>query len=123
MSRIDRINQTMRREIGTIIQRELQDPRLSFVTITQVEVSRDLQHAKAYFSVLGDHPDIEKAQASLNNARGIVRKLVGKSVRMRYTPEIQFIFDASIQYSAHLEETFQQIHDQTQGEKPEGQET
>ena len=113
MARIDRINQTMKREISSILQAEVKDPRLQFVTINQVEVSRDLQHARVYFSILGDPSQTEKVEEGLNSARGFVRKLVGQRVRMRYTPEIEFVFDRSVEYGARIEETLEDIRSES----------
>ena len=110
MNRMDKINQRIKREIGEIVLKELKDPRLEFVTITQVEVSRDLQHAKVYFSVLGNKEQVKKAQAGLESARGFVRKLIGARVRLRYTPEVEFFYDETIEYSARIEAALQEIH-------------
>lgn len=112
MSRIDRVNQTMKREIGRMIQRELKDPRLEFVTITRVDVSRDLHQARVYFSVLGDETRAEEARTGLNNARGMIRKLVGKNIRMRYTPDLEFIYDHSIEFSARIEKTLEELENE-----------
>ncbi len=109
MGRIDKINQAVKEEVGNIIQKEVKDPRLEFVTITQVDVSRDLQHAKVYFTVLGNTDKIKEVQTGLDSARGFIRRLVGQRVRMRYTPEINFIFDQSVEYGMHIEETIERI--------------
>ena len=109
MGRIDKINQAVKEEVGNIIQKEVKDPRLEFVTITQAEVSRDLQHAKVYFTVLGNTDKIKEVQDGLDSARGFIRRLVGQRVRMRYTPEIRFIFDQSVEYGMHIEETLERI--------------
>lgn len=110
MNRMDKINQRIKREVGDIVLKELKDPRLEFVTITQVEVTRDLQHAKIYFSVLGKPEQVEKAQSGLSGARGFVRKLIGQRVRLRYTPDVEFIYDHTIEYSARIEAALQEIH-------------
>ncbi len=118
MSRIDRINQTMKREISLIVHSEVKDPRLEFVSITQVEVSRDLQHARVFFSVLGDQSQAGKAEDGLNSAKGFIRKLVGQRIRMRFTPEIEFIYDRSIEYSARIEQTLEEIRHESEGDSP-----
>ena len=115
MGRIDKINQAIRKEIGNIVQFELKDPRLEFITITQVEVTKDLQHAKVYFSFLGDASKMSEIQKGLNSARGFVRKLVGQRVKLRYTPEIDFIFDESIEYSIHIDQTIERIKNELKG--------
>lgn len=118
MDRIDRINQAIKEEISNIVQREVKDPRLGFVTITRAEVSRDLQHARVYFSVLGEKEKADAAQEGLDSARGFIRKLVGQRVRMRYTPEIEFIFDRSIEYGIRIEETLAEIKNERTEDNP-----
>lgn len=109
MGRIEKVNQAIKEEISRIIQMEVKDPRLDFVTITHVEVSRDLQHARVYFSILESNKKILKVQEGLNSARGFIRKLIGERVRMRYTPEIDFVFDNSLEYGMHIEEAIERI--------------
>jgi len=111
MSRIYRVNQLIKREISKIIQSKLEDPRLRMVTITQVDVSRDLRQARVSFSVLGDSKNADTALEGLNNARGYIRKLVGQGVRLRHVPEMDFIYDKSIEYSARIDQTLKEIHD------------
>ena len=107
--RIDKVNQALRKEIGTIVQFELKDPRLEFVTITYVEVTRDLQHARVYFSVLGDAKRIHTAQQGLESARGFIRRIVGQRIQMRYTPEIEFSFDETMARGLRIEGTLDDI--------------
>ena len=109
MGRIDKVNEFMRREISNIILTELQDPRLKPVTITDVEVSRDLRYAKVSFSVLGSERQRENAIEGLQSARGLIRKLIGQRVSMRYTPELQFVYDRSLEYSSRIEEALQEL--------------
>ena len=109
MARIDRVNQTMKREVADVIRKEVKDPRLGFVTITHVDVSRDLQHAKVYFSVLGNDQQSQEVQKGLDSAKGYIRRLIGQRVRMRYTPELNFIQDRSIEQSFHIEETLERF--------------
>jgi len=112
MSRIDKVNQLIKREISNIIQLEVEDPRLQMVTITQVDVSRDLRQARVRFSVLGDSKNADATLEGLNNARGYIRKLVGQRIRMRHVPEMDFFYDKSIEYSAQVEQTLRKIHDE-----------
>ena len=111
MSRIERVNQMIKEEIGQIIQREVKDPRLNFVTITHVEVTRDLQDAKVYFSILGGQAKVPGVKEGLDSARGFIRRLVGQRVKMRYVPEINFIFDRSLEYGIHIEEAIERMKD------------
>lgn len=111
MSRIDRINQQLKRELGIIIQRELSDPRVSFVSVTHVDTSKDLRHARVYFSVLGEKEQKKNAQQGLEAAKGMIRRLVGQRLQLRNTPDFIFSFDRSIEASIQIEETLKEIND------------
>ena len=108
MSRLDRINEMMRREISEILHREIQDPRLTSVTITAVKVSPDLHQARVSFSVLMPTtvPDVQKG---LDHARGYIRRLIGQRIELRHIPEIEFFYDETIEYEARIEKTFAEI--------------
>lgn len=111
MGRMEKVNNQMRREISIIIQQDLGDPRMGFVTITHVDVSPDLKNAKVYFSALGDERNLLDAQKSLNNARGMIRHMVSQKMSIRHTPELHFIQDQSISMSTKIEETIREIKD------------
>ena len=113
MDRLDRINQSLKEEISNIVQFQLKDPRLEFVSIMHVTTNRNLQYAKVYFSVLGDELKARAAQEGLESASGFIRRLVGKNIRLRYTPEIAFILDKSIQYSVEIEEKIERIKNES----------
>ena len=112
MGRMEKVNETMKREISLIIQQEISDPRLEFVTVTGADVSPDLQHARITYSVLGSEKQIAEAGDVLSKACGYIRRLVGQRLQMRYIPEIQFVYDQSIAYGARIEQTIQEIHAQ-----------
>lgn len=114
MSRIEKVNEQLRREISQTIQQDLADPRLQFVSITKVDASKDLRNARVYFSVLGNAKNKESAQKGLDSAKGILRKYIGQRMKMRYTPDLNFYFDDSINVSFTLEETIKEIHEQAQ---------
>jgi len=118
MDRIDRVNAQIKKEISRVVHQELGDPRLQFVTILRVEVSRDLRTAKVYFSSLGDHSAAEAAKKALESAAGIIRRYVGGNVKMRYTPEFHFIYDRSAEFSARVEQTLTEIHHDDMGKSP-----
>ena len=109
MARIEKINQSVKEEISRIIQFDIKDPRLEFVTVTDVQVSRDLQHARVFFTVLGAAEKILDAEEGLTSARGFIRRLVGQRVRMRYTPEIDFIPDRSLEYGTGIETAIERL--------------
>ncbi len=118
MDRIQRVNAQIKKEIGVIIQQELADPRLRFVTITNVDVSRDLRTAKVYFSALGENLAAQAAQKALESAAGIIRRYVGGHIKMRYTPEFHFFYDRSAEFSARVEQTLTEIHHDDTGKSP-----
>jgi len=122
MERIDRVNQQVKRVLGRIIQQELSDPRLQFVTITEVDVSKDLRNARIRFSVLGEEDQVQDAQQGLEGARGMIRKLLGQNVSLRYTPELFFIYDESVEMSVRIEETLKEINNENEEHNSDDQE-
>ena len=111
MGRMERVNQQMKREISLILQKDISDPRLMFVTITGVTVSPDLHVARVRFSTLGGDKQLLAVQESLDRASGFIRRLIGERIRLRLTPKIEFVYDDSIAYSDRIERTIQEIHD------------
>lgn len=101
-TRKERLAQQLQQEIASILQRELKDPRLGFVTITTVELSGDLSHAKAHYSVLGSAAERERSSEALERATGFVRSLIKKRLRLKIIPEIVFRYDESIAHSIEL---------------------
>ncbi|SDI08670.1 30S ribosome-binding factor RbfA [Pseudomonas panipatensis] len=104
-SRTQRIGDQMQRELALLIQREIKDPRLGLVTITGVEVARDLSHAKVFITVMGqdDNAEVIKQNTSiLNDAAGFLRMHLGKAMKLRTVPQLHFSYDASIRRGAEL---------------------
>ena len=92
-----RIAEAMKEEISDIIHREVKDPRIGFASVTGVEVSGDLRHARVFVSVLGDEQQKLDTIRGLQSAVGFVRSELGRRIRMRHTPEIIFKLDESIE--------------------------
>lgn len=109
--RVERVARAIKEEVSKIIQEEVKDPRIGFITITDVELSDDLRHAKVFVSVYGDESKKEKEKAlrGLSSAAGFIRKEMGKKIKLRYTPEVVFKWDRSIERGAHIEELLRQI--------------
>lgn len=104
-SRTQRIGDQMQRELSLLIQREIKDPRLGMVTITGVQVVRDLSHAKVFITVMGKEDssqEIERNLEILNEAAGFLRMLLGKSMKLRTIPQLHFCYDASIRRGVEL---------------------
>lgn len=100
-NRTDRVAEMLQRELSQLIQREIKDPRLpSFVTISNVSVSRDLSYAKVYFTTLTG--DKQEVATILNAASSYLRSLLAKSIKMYTMPQLNFVYDASIEYARHL---------------------
>jgi ribosome-binding factor A len=115
--RSKQIGEQMKKELSEIIGRKIKDPRVGFVTVTDVEVSGDLQQAKVFISVLGDNKKREETLIGLSKAKGFIRSEIGKRIRLRKTPEIFFEFDESIDYGNRIETLLHQIHKEDNIEK------
>ena len=104
-SRTQRIGDQMQRELALLIQREIKDPRLGLITITAVDVSRDLSHAKIFITIMGQDDDQEAIKGNLrilNDAAGFLRMQLGKSMKLRTVPQLHFNYDASIRRGVEL---------------------
>jgi ribosome-binding factor A len=98
--RAKRIAQRIQQTLSELIRRELRDPRLGMVTLTEVRVSKDLSYAKVYFSVLGAQP--QQAQEILEAAAPLLRGPLGRALGIRHSPELRFVQDKLIESGAHL---------------------
>lgn len=110
-----RVAEAIQKEISQILLRELKDPRIGFVTVTRIEVTRDLRIARVFYSVMGSPAAQEASQRALLAAKGFVRKRLGERLRLRYTPELQFHLDDSIERNLRMTK----ILDQLKGESHE----
>jgi ribosome-binding factor A len=108
-TRQEKVEELLKVEISDIVQKEMRDPRLGFVTLTDVEVSPDLRHARVFVSVMGDEEQQEVSLKTLDRASGFIRGELGKRVRMRVLPEVEFRIDISIERAARIFELLQQI--------------
>ena len=103
-SRTQRIGDQMQRELAQLIRREVKDPRVGLVTITAVEVSRDVGHAKVFITVMGQDTaaDIAQSIKVLNSAAGFLRMQLAKEMKLRSVPQLHFHYDESVSRGAHL---------------------
>jgi ribosome-binding factor A len=109
--RLDRVNQLIKEEVSTLLQRELKDPRLGFVTVTEVETAKDLRVAKVFVSVLGDERQWTASLAGLASARGFVRNWLRQHLDLRVTPEIDFRPDHSMEHAARIQSLLKRVKD------------
>lgn len=107
--RANRVGEQMKKELSDIIGRKIKDPRIGFVTVTDVQVSGDLQQAKVYISVLGDEEQRENTLKGLAKAKGFIRTEVGQRIRLRKTPEIIFEWDESMEYGNRINTILHQL--------------
>jgi len=102
LQRQRRVADQIRRELSEIIRLELKDPRVAMLTLTDVEVSSDLAYAKVYFTLLGDEEARIATQAGLKRAAGYLRSMLGQRIKIYVTPELQFIYDDSVERGVRL---------------------
>lgn len=107
--RANRVGEQMKKELGDIIGRKIKDPRIGFVTVTDVRVTGDLQQAKVYISVLGDEEKKEESLKALAKAKGFIRTEIGQRIRLRKTPEILFEIDEAFEYGNRIEHLLHEI--------------
>jgi len=102
--RLERVAELLKEVLSEIIQ-DLKDPRIGFISILEVKVSPDLRHARVSISLFGEDSDKKAALEVLNNAKGFIKKEVTqRGVSLRRMPDFVFIYDDSIEYSAHITE-------------------
>ncbi|OFW70613.1 MAG: ribosome-binding factor A, partial [Actinobacteria bacterium RBG_19FT_COMBO_54_7] len=99
-----RVNEACREALGEILQGEMKDPRVGFVTVTKVEVSPDLHQAKVWVSILGNEEEVEETLAALEKAKGFLRRELGQWVRLRYTPELKIFLDRGAEISEKVQD-------------------
>ena len=97
--RIERVNAQIKREIGELIQQQLRDPRMGeFVCVTEVSTTPDLKSAKVFISSMGGQQEEGKVLTALNSASGFLRTALARRMKMRFTPELHFVWDNSIEH-------------------------
>lgn len=108
--RVGRVAEQIKKELSHIIQTELKDPGIGFMTVTGVDVTNDLSQAKVFISVLGNEEQKETSLKSLARGKGFIRSELGKRIRLRHVPELLFQFDTSIEYGSRIEKLLETIN-------------
>ncbi len=106
--RLSRIDHEMQRVLGTVISRDLKDPRMGFTTVTRVEATQDLRFAKVFVSVIGDRHVARQTMDALKSAAGFLRGELGHQISLRYTPELTFVEDRSTERAIELSKTLRE---------------
>lgn len=109
--KIDRIASNMVKEISYILMTEVKDPDVKFVTVTDCKVTNDLSFAKVYVTVFNDTRKVETMSA-LRGASGFIRHELSERIDIRHIPEIEFVYDESIEYGKKIENIIEQIHEE-----------
>jgi ribosome-binding factor A len=113
-----RINEEIRRELSSIIQNDIKDPRLTaMVSITRVDVTKDLRYAKVFVSLFGNDDEKVNTLSALKSSAGFMRKEIGHRINLRFTPELIIEVDNSIEHGMHMESLFHTIKEKENGNK------
>jgi ribosome-binding factor A len=112
--RRDRVGDLLRDEVSAIIQREMDDPRLGFVSITRVELSPDLRYARLFVSVFGPDDEQKRTIVALNNAAGFIRRTLAPRLTMRAIPELSFRLDHSMEHAETVARLLKQLEPELQ---------
>ena len=105
-----RLGELILAEIADLVRREIKDPRIGFVTFTRVEMSDDLRHVKLFVSSMGAEPEKTRTLQGLASATGYMRRHLGRALHLRYTPEITFLLDESLEHGAKIAQIPRQLH-------------
>ena len=107
--RLDRVNQLIKEEVSVLLQRELKDPRLGFITVTEVDTAKDLRQAKIFVSVLGGDEQWKASMTALTSARGFIRNWLRQHLDLRVTPELTFLPDRSMEHAARIQALLKEL--------------
>ncbi len=118
-SRGQRIADQIQRELSEIIRLELKDPRVGLITLTGVEVTQDNEHAKVFFTALGQPVQQEAATRALNHAAGFLRSMLAQRLRLRTVPQLRFDYDVSVERGVRLS----RLIDEAVSSHPQGDKT
>ena len=109
--RVRKIADRIKVVVAEMLERRIKDPRLGFVTVTDVRVTGDTQHASVFYTVFGEETDLAASAAALESAKGLIRSEVGKQLGTRHVPTLEFIHDALPENARHLEELLAQVRE------------
>jgi ribosome-binding factor A len=121
--RPDRIGEELRMEISELLVRAVHDPGIGFVTLTHVEVTPDLQHARVYYTTLGQMAARLETERALARAAPFLRRQIGRRLRLRRVPELHFTFDQNIEAQDRVERLLRELHEHEQPAPAEAPDT
>ena len=112
--RAERVGEQMKQEIMDIVNNKVKDPRVGFITNTDVELTNDLSQAKVFLTVLGNKKEVNDTFKALDKAKGFIKSELGSRMRLRIVPELFFEYDESIEYGNKIEKLIQDLHKKDQ---------
>jgi len=108
--RSERVQELLLEEISTLIQRGLKDPRIGFTTVTNVDLTNNLKHAKVYVSVFGSESEQKNSIEGLIRASGFIRNSLGKKLHLKYIPVLEFILDGTAEHVNKINKIINDLH-------------
>ena len=109
--RSERLGEELKKELADIVRNHIRDPRIGFVSFTDVEVTKDLRYAKIFFTVLGDEEVLKNTTIGLEKAKKFIRSELAQRLKLRYTPELTFKYDESMAYGAKINHLLHSVND------------
>lgn len=110
--RAERVAALIKHELGVVLSQNLRDPRIGFVTITDVKMSDDLKHAKVFYSVLGTDDKKGETARGLETARGFLQRDIASTLKLRFTPHLSFATDSSLDEGMKIDGIIRKIHEE-----------
>ena len=110
--RLERLNESIKELLGEMILSRIKDPRIGLVTITEVDVARDMTSAKVFFTVMGGDQERAESREGLESAKNFLRKTIARELKLRSAPEFRFVYDDSLDRSLEIEDTLRQLKDE-----------
>jgi len=117
-NRPERVGDAIRDELSQLLQREVQDPGVGFITLTKVKVSPDLQLARVYYTSMGDEKALQETAKALGRATAFLRRQVAQRLRLRKAPELEFFYDQSIAHHDRIEQILQDLKTEAEANPP-----
>jgi ribosome-binding factor A len=121
-SRLEKVNEVVAEAISEIIEHDLRDPRKGLITVTGVRVSPDLKSALVSVTTLGDEAAKREMVRVLEHASGFIRSELGRRVRLKFTPELQWTIDNSVEYGQRIDEVLRRLEEERAGREASGEE-
>lgn len=116
--RLEKLTHLVHRRAGEVIAFELKDPRIGFVTVSRVKLSKDLRHAVIYYSVVGSDAERTKTAHALDQAKGYVQGRIATAMNTRVTPQIRFEFDEAVEGAVRVSQLLNELREQRGEEEP-----